>query len=303
MKAVYMGAGVALGALSLQVAAQTTVRYIGSDGNWFDAANWSSGRIPGADDDVVIAGRSRVQIDPARGAVTVRIRDLIVRDAALLETLPGTLMQTRDEILVQNGSVVHRASASVGETLIVDGSAQARLACSPAQVVECVLWPWNGFGAGGMLLNPTPKSRRDLVLKTSATVEFGLGGRRPASLSRDAAGTLQVEAGVGHYATLHADTAQIDGRLRLSLFYGFRPAAGDRFRIIDIGRYASGRFTGLPEGSYVGCTEDHVALTISYRGGDGNDIELAASDVAPMVCVLLPAVQTGGSWPPRISDG
>ena len=54
--------------LSLSAQAQTAtpaVRYVGSDGNWFNPANWSSGRVPTADSDVVIDGRAEVVITGA----------------------------------------------------------------------------------------------------------------------------------------------------------------------------------------------------------------------------------------------
>jgi len=79
--------------------------------------------------------------------------------------------------------------------------------------------------------------------------------------------------------------------LSLSLYYGFRPRAGDSFQIITANRLLVGTFPGMPEGALVGCTDDNVGFYISYVGGDGNDVVLSARDTRPLTCLLLPAVQ------------
>ncbi len=62
----------------------------------------------------------------------------------------------------------------------------------------------------------------------------------------------------------------------LSLTLGYRPAAGDRFVILnnDGNDPVQGTFSGLPEGATL--TNNGVVLSISYQGGDGNDIVLYA---------------------------
>lgn len=281
-------------ALSIPVQAETTgsgaVLFIGTDSNWFNPANWSSGRVPDTEDDVVLDADDNVVIDPSLGRMPVQIRDLTIRDKARLETLPDAHLITRDELVQGQGQLIHRSSASEGDTLIISAS------------------PNNSalrHGHGGLRLNPTPKSKRDVILKSSATVEFGLGGREPASLTTAADGSVRVQNGAGHYATLTADlvvlnSSQGDMRtrldklspgLRLSLHYGFRPVDGDSFQIITSNRLLVDQFRGLPEGALVGCTDDNVGLYISYIGGDGNDVVLSAKDISPRACLLLPAVQ------------
>jgi hypothetical protein len=260
---------------SQEQASQEPLHFSGTDRNWFNPRNWSAGRVPTAADDVVLDGHDRVVIDPGRGAAWVRIRDLDVRGNARLTTLPGTVLQLRDEVIGQNGQIVHRASGTIGEHLIAAPSAMQA----------------GGFGSGGLRLNPTPKSKRDVILKSSVGVQFGLGGLQPARLHLDASGTPQLAAGPGHHATITTETAILAGHLRLSLHYGFRPMAGDRFTIIDIDRRSLGRFNAFPEGSPVGCTDDNVGLYISYVGGDGNDVELSARNTPQLACLLLPAIQ------------
>jgi hypothetical protein len=157
--------------------------------------------------------------------------------------------------------------------------------CNPLDPVTCALQPWNG-----MRMNPTPKMKRDALLKTGAQVQFGLGGNAPATLTETSAGWV-LDAGIGRYATLSAETVSLDGRLELSLHYGFEPAPGDRYRIITAKRRLVGQFSNLPEGALVGCTGQSVGLDISYQGGRGNDVVLTAKATAPSTCLLLPAIR------------
>ncbi|MGJ0430171.1 hypothetical protein [Methylobacter sp.] len=280
--------------LSLPVQAESTstgaVLFNGTDGNWFNPANWSAGRVPGAEDDVVLDADDNVVIDPALGRMPVQVRDLTVRGKARLETLPDTHLITRDEIVQDQGQLIHRSSASEGDTLIISATSD------PAAGF--------GFAQSGTLLNPSTQSHRDVILKTRATLQFGLGGLEPASLTTGADGSVRVQNGAGHYATLTADlvvlnsSQDLTGRigqlppgLLLSLHYGFRPADGDSFQIITANRRLVDQFRGLPEGALAGCTDDNVGLYISYMGGDGNDVVLAAKDTSPEACLLLPAIQ------------
>jgi hypothetical protein len=102
-------------ALPAQAQHTNVARFIGSDDNWFNPANWNTGRVPDATTDVVI-GASRVVIDPARGPAEVRIRDLSVVDGGQLTTLPGTIMHTRDEYVERGGEILHGGAARRVET-------------------------------------------------------------------------------------------------------------------------------------------------------------------------------------------
>lgn len=287
-------------------------KYLGRNPNWYDAANWSQGRVPAAGDDVLIDGDSRVVIDPALGPADVTIRDLRVRGSATLETLPGVFLHLRDELIEDRARVLFRSSADEGENLIVGTSSNSTAgdagACGPANPVGCALEPL-GPGGAGIFFNPTSQSKRTYVLKSSFPAVYGLGGTEPAAIQKTGAGTLVLN-GAGYYATTTAEVVVLDDDLgisaridrvpraridrlplRLSLHYGFRPRAGDRFQIITAQRHLVGQFGGLPEGALVGCTDDNVGFYISYVGGDGNDVVLTAKDTRPAACLLLPAVQ------------
>ncbi|WP_273453624.1 hypothetical protein [Nevskia ramosa] len=147
------------------------------------------------------------------------------------------------------------------------------------------------FDAGQFIHRSSSQGGTLVIGGRSATMNVGLGGTTPASLMRDAAGGNQLAAGPGHYSTMTADTMDIEGELKLSIYYGFEPRPGDSYQIITINGTRSGEFIGLPEGGYVGCTDQNVGMRISYVGGDGNDIVISAEQTEPGICLLLPAVQ------------
>ena len=287
-----------ISALSATAMAQSSsattpaLHFEGRNSDWFDASNWREGRVPGANDDVVLDRGDVVVIDPAsrfRAAnITgtdhaIEIRDLYVGDGAALTTLAGTIMQLRDEH-IGAARIVNRSSGVLGE-------GQYFTAALTAGCNECSV----------TVSNPTPKSKRTIVLLSSVTSELGLGGLEPAKIERDAIGAIRLAAGAGHYATLNAQTLLLDGHLWLNLVYGFQPIPGDSFQIFSAERYASGRFVGLPESSLVGCTSAGVGLRISYAGGDGNDVVLHAARASQSACAA-PSVQLIGPELPPGAD-
>ena len=246
MKRTTIGLVVASAMMSVTANAQEVARYKGTDGDWFNPRNWSTGRVPGRLTDVVIGGRVRVTIDPARNANPVEIRDLWLREGAILETRPGTQFSSRHEVVADHSSLIHRSSVarSSGSLIVTD--------------------------YGAINLNPTPKMHRDLVLKTGVTVRMGLGGAVAAN---------PAAFGSGHHATITADHVLLAGRLQLGLKYGFQPRAGQTFQIVTANRLAVGRLDGLGEGA-MAARFGEVGLFISYRGGDGNDVVLTARRLA-----------------------
>ncbi|MCC2657776.1 MAG: hypothetical protein K0Q76_2884 [Panacagrimonas sp.] len=254
------------------------------DTNWFNPANWSPYGVPGPTDTVVLDGRDRVVIDPSRndtGYSKVTFGDLVISSVAVLETLPGSIVENRATLVLDQGQLIHRGSGAAGESLIAGGSSDP--AGSAPSISEIVVTK--------VVLNPTAQSKRTSVLKSFATLDVGLGGTEPAALIKTGPGTLRLAAGPGHYATLNTDTLVIEGDLRISTYYGFSPRPGQTFRIATVNGTRSGEFIGLPEGGYVGCTEDNVGLRMSYQGGDGNDLVISAEATDPATCLLLPAVQ------------
>jgi hypothetical protein len=70
-----------------------------------------------------------------------------------------------------------------------------------------------------------------------------------------------------------AGDAALAGMLTVSLIDDFTLSRGDSFEIIDISGARSGIFSGLAEGDTVG-NFGGLDLTITYAGGDGNDVTL-----------------------------
>lgn len=110
-------------------------------------------------------------------------------------------------------------------------------------------------------------------------------------------GTYQVEIQnkdaydqlrVGENAAGTAVQLNASAQLNVSLFGDWAVNAGDTFTIIDnrSGAAVSGTFAGLAEGAQF--SVDGVTFTISYVGGDGNDVVLTAQNTvtAPNTGVL-----------------
>lgn len=243
--------------------------YTGSTPNWFAPSNWDRGRVPGVGDDVLIGGGRTVVIDPALGSPNVAFRDITITGDSTLETLPGTIYTSRNETL-DDGSLIHRSTRAI-DTAGDFGT---------LRTVPCA-----GVTCGGIKLNPTPKTKRIVVLQSSVT--FGLGGTLAAS------NLIPDAYGAGHYATLTTDDATLGGTLDVDLLYGFALSAGQTFQIINVGMNGSsggtltGQFDGLREGALVQRFGD-LGLYISYSGGDGNDVVLTAGAIpAPNAAFLL----------------
>lgn len=227
------------------------VEFVGPGNNWFTAANWSTGRVPGPSDVVVIGDDAEVVLDADLAPnKLIDLRELHVRDAAQLEVIHGAIVRTELDTVDDDAQVTFRASADIGDTTLWTSCRTCRS-------------------------NPKPKTKRFIILQSSVTADFGLGGTTPASIAFDATGAPQLAAGPGHYSTMTAETVALAGNLELSLYYGFTPRAGDVYRIIDVTGRRTGEFTNLPEGAAVACTDDLLCARISYRGGDGNDVTLS----------------------------
>jgi outer membrane autotransporter protein len=109
-----------------------------------------------------------------------------------------------------------------------------------------------------------------------AVVEF------EGNLTFGAANVLTVELGgtaLGEFDRLEVSgNMSLAGSLVAELIDPFMPAAGQMFEIIDVAGTLSGQFAGLNEGGLV-ATFGTVHLTITYAGGDGNDVTLQATAI------------------------
>jgi len=105
------------------------------------------------------------------------------------------------------------------------------------------------------------------------------------TFSQDSSGILEMELLnsevydrliVGESFSGGGSAVTVAGSLSTILFDGWSVAQGDQFRIIDnlSSTPVSGTFTGLPEGTQM--VVDGITFSITYVGGDGNDVVLTA---------------------------
>lgn len=210
--------------------------FIGSDPNWFNPANWSTGLVPDEHTDVRIPPGALAQIDPAAGPMPVIVRDVDVADGATLRLLPGSRLE-HHRLLIDDG-LVEAFSAEISGDEFEMGSSRASM-------------------EPGISLQPTTNDNRSIKI-TSKTTVMHLGGLSPASAGN---------TGAGHYAVMRAEEIELGAELQIELAYGFEPSLGDSFEIVQASQSLSGRFAGLPEGA-LAAVFDSLALQVSYASGD-----------------------------------
>jgi autotransporter-associated beta strand protein len=97
--------------------------------------------------------------------------------------------------------------------------------------------------------------------------------------------TMEVAPGGTDRISVHG-TVQLIGFLDAQVLAGFVLSIGGHYRLIDNDGTDAvlGTFRGLPEGA-VARTVGHVSLRVTYRGGDGNDVELVGETEKPAFAV------------------
>jgi hypothetical protein len=213
------------------------IRYLGADSNWFNAENWSTGQVPGPNDDVAIEGDYRVVIDPEldpRAEHNAKARLIIdtisLSENAVLETRPGMEMYFETLALQDNAGLHAMSSLFSGEFVSFANSSE---------------WPW---------FNPS-QLQSDIVEFVDGHAHFSLGGDIPAGVD---------EVGQGHYANIRGNTISlIDVTLEVSTIYDFEPQVGDEFIIVEAIESLSGTFSNFVDGDEVARYGD-ISLSISY---------------------------------------
>ena len=135
------------------------------------------------------------------------------------------------------------------------------------------------------------QSTGDLMLATGSTLSIEAAGDLPGEGFQqhgqvESAGRVDIQAGVA---------------LSVSRAWSWRPSGGEKITIVSRGS-GSGMFDGLAEGTVMA---DFLNATISYVGGDGNDIELTLPETLSEFpnYVSLGDVGVGGITVYGLSDG
>lgn len=126
----------------------------------------------------------------------------------------------------------------------------------------------------------------DLSISQGGTVAPGHSPGCLSSGNYSQSGVYQAEIG-GTTACSGYDQLQVTGTVNLDssstleapLYGGFKPAVGQSYTIIsnDGTDAVTGTFSGLAEGASY--TNDGVTYTVTYKGGDGNDVVLTVTKV------------------------
>ena len=238
------------------------VEFIGTDADWHNPANWSTGTLPGEFDDVVIDDLT-VNFNPALATGTARYANITLKRGGVANFGDGTVLTVSGDIRLEDQAQINYSSSEVNAD----------------RLVLAFVSPELGFGTGdgGFRLNPTTKDQRDIVVDTteSGKLTFGLGGTLAAAPGA---------TGAGRYATLAADTIDLGSALTLetALLYSFAPRFGDSFRIIDARQSYTGTFAGLADGDVV-TRFGEIDLVINY---DGTGVTLNAVPAPATVSLL-----------------
>jgi autotransporter-associated beta strand protein/T5SS/PEP-CTERM-associated repeat protein len=134
---------------------------------------------------------------------------------------------------------------------------------------------------GQVLLGATSLKSGNTLLDSNAVFSVALNG--------EAAGTQYGQLGVTGSVTLSNAT--------LASTFGFTPALGDVFKIIDNDGSdpVIGTFLNLSEGALL--TNGAVVVRISYAGGDGNDVTLTSVTATNMIASGQTRVWIGSGTP------
>src|SRR5207237_9582325 len=117
------------------------------------------------------------------------------------------------------------------------------------------------------------------ILNAQGNLVLNMGATYLVDLNGVAVGTQYSQTNVSGAISLKNAT--------LSLNLGFTPPTGAIFVIInnDAKDPVTGNFAGLPEGTTF--TQGGQAFTISYQGGNGNDVALTAVVPEPSTWALF----------------
>ena len=248
--------------------------------------------VPGGSVDIKDNG----QLDIASGNSTAAAYK--IETNAEIQALSGFTVDKATTIsgsgeLLSNGMVLPGNYSFTGSTTVNTGNLQVdgSLAESAVDLGDSGNSTLSGTGTVGAIfvvagdLSPgdTPNPG---ILSADGDVQFTAFGNDSGQGSVYSVQLNGSTAGTG-YSQLNVSGQVNLGGGALDAFLGFTPTAGEQFTIIKSTVPIVGTFDGLPEGASL--TIGNTAFTISYVGGDGDDVVLTqAGAIAPTVSGISP---------------
>ena len=207
-------------------------------------------------------------------AGTLELSSAITMTMANVITGTGSLEKTGAGTLTLSG-----ANTYTGTTMISAGTLTVTGSLAAASTVTV---------ASGGTLGGTGTVAGTVTVQSGGTIAAGAspGTLKTGDLILTAGGTASFELDGTTAGTQHDQidvTGTVDlGGATLSLDLGYTPTNGDTYLIIenDGAEAVTGTFTGLAEGATL--TSGSQQFTISYTGGDGNDVLLTYSGAVPV---------------------
>ncbi|MGB7347142.1 MAG: autotransporter-associated beta strand repeat-containing protein, partial [Pirellulaceae bacterium] len=217
-------------------------------------------------DELVINGN----ITGTGSADAVTISKGTVRIEGNSSYLGGTTIQ--NSTLVVNGTHASSIVVDGGGTLQGSGTINAPVTALIGSTVE----PGN---------SPGVTNTGDFDLQFGSTLEIEIGGTTPGNTATD------------HDQVNVTGSVTLGGTLDVSLFNSFTPSSGNTFTIInnDLADAVSGTFDGVAEGDVV--TDGQYSYTVSYVGGDGNDVVLTTNSLTnvSIISTILHVTDSDGN--------
>ncbi len=270
----------------------------GGAGNfdWGNPLNWNGDVLPISTSDVIIQDLLGTPTITSTGSVSIRNLDiaenvrvaggsfslaqlagagtLTVENGVSLNTTGNLLTQGNLTVVAGGALAVNGAYTQTIGTTSLDGdlSATSGVSLQGGSFVGSGDIVGNFNNTGGTL---APGHSPGIMTVTGNYAQSG------GSLNIEIQGTAPNTPDFDQLRVL--GTVALGGTLNVSFLSSFKPATGATFKIIDNDNTdaVTGTFSGLPQGAnlVVGST----VFSISYSGGDGNDVVLTATAVGTWI--------------------
>ena len=193
----------------------------------------------------------------------------------------GSLVKIGNGTLILSGANTYTGPTTVeAGKLIVNGSINSAVTVNDGALGGSGLFHGVRINNGGVLAPGNSAG----ILHAHGNLQLSLGATYLVDLNGTAVGTEYDQTDVMGGVSL--------GDATLSLSLGFNPVMGSTFTIInnDLSDLITGMFKDLPDGAVF--SEDGQSFTITYHGGDGNDVVVTAVP-EPQTWILLIATLIG----------